>query len=69
VREYLVGGLGPGEGAAAVVPAVDEVLDGGDEVLDRTEAAAADGLPGDLLVWPTVLHTLDGRPSCLLWLV
>jgi len=30
-REYLVGGLGPGEGAAAVVPAVDEVLDGVDE--------------------------------------
>jgi hypothetical protein len=33
-REYLVGGLGPGEGVAAVVPPVDEVLDGGDEVLD-----------------------------------
>ena len=38
-REYLVGGLGPGEGVAAVVPAVDEGLDGGDEVLDRGEAA------------------------------
>ena len=46
-REYLVGGLGPGEGAAAVVPAVDEGLDRGDEVLDRGEAAAPDGLPGD----------------------
>jgi hypothetical protein len=32
---------------AAVVPAVDEGLDGADEVLDRGEAAAADGLPGD----------------------
>src|SRR6266568_3734097 len=47
LREYLVGGLGPGEGVAAVVPPVDEVLDGGDEVLDRGEAAAADRLPGD----------------------
>src|SRR6266516_829304 len=47
MREYLIGGLGPGEGMAAVVPAVDEVLDGGDEVLDRGEAAAADGLAGD----------------------
>jgi hypothetical protein len=46
-REYLVGGLGPGEGVAAVVPAVNEGLDGADEVLDRGEAAAADGLPGD----------------------
>src|SRR5881394_4352583 len=46
-REYLVGGLGPCEGVAAVVPPVDEGLDGGDEVLDRGEAAAADGLPGD----------------------
>jgi hypothetical protein len=46
-REYLVGGLGPGEGVAAVVPAVDEGLDGGNEGLDRGEAAAADGLPGD----------------------
>ena len=32
--EYLVGGLGPGEGVAAVVPPVDEGLDGGDEVGD-----------------------------------
>src|SRR5580704_910197 len=41
LREYLVGGLGPGEGVAAVVPAVDEGLDGSDEVGDRGEAAAA----------------------------
>ena len=46
VREYLVGGLGPGEGLAAVVPPVDE-LDRGDKVFDRGEAAAADGLPDD----------------------
>jgi hypothetical protein len=32
---------------AAVVPAVDEGLNRGDEVLDGGEAAAADGLPGD----------------------
>ena len=30
----LVGGLGPDEGVAAVVPAVDEVADRGDEVFD-----------------------------------
>jgi len=47
VVEKVVGGLGPGEGAAAVVPAVDEAFDGGDEVLDRGEGAAADGLSGD----------------------
>jgi hypothetical protein len=32
---------------AAVVPAAGEVLDGGDQVLDRGEAAAADGLASD----------------------
>ena len=32
---------------ASVVPAVDEVLDGGGQVLDGGEAAAADGLAGD----------------------
>src|ERR1700678_1964437 len=32
---------------AAVVPAVDEVLDGSDEVADAGEASAADGLAGD----------------------
>jgi hypothetical protein len=34
-REYLVGGLGPGEGVAAVVPAVDEGLDADNEGLDH----------------------------------
>jgi hypothetical protein len=34
VREYLVSGLGLGEGVAAIVPAVDEGLDGSDQVLD-----------------------------------
>ena len=42
-----MGVLGPGEGAAAFVPAVDEVLDGSYEVLDRGESAAADGLAGN----------------------
>jgi hypothetical protein len=32
--EYLFGGLGPDEGFAAVVPALDEPADGGDQVLD-----------------------------------
>jgi len=45
--EDFVGGLGPGEWLAAFVPAVDEGLDGGDEVLDRGEGASADGLAGD----------------------
>jgi hypothetical protein len=44
LREYLVGGLGPGKGVAAIVPPVDEGLDRGDQVLDRGEAAAADRL-------------------------
>jgi hypothetical protein len=30
----FVGGLGPGEGLAALVPAVDEVPDGGGQVFD-----------------------------------
>jgi hypothetical protein len=46
--EDFVGGLGPGEWLAAFVPAVDEGLDGGDEVLDRGEGASADGLAGDV---------------------
>jgi hypothetical protein len=45
--EDFVGGLGPGERFAAFVPAVDEGLDRGDEVLDAGEGAAADGLAGD----------------------
>lgn len=43
----VVGGLGPGEGVAAVVPAFDELRDRGDELLDGVERAAADRLPGD----------------------
>src|SRR3712207_9285344 len=42
-----VGILGPGEWGAAVVPGVDEPLDGGDQVGDGGEAAAAQRLPGD----------------------
>src|SRR5881227_3239065 len=60
-RKYLVGGLGPGEGVTAAVPAVDEGLDGGDEVLDRGEAAAADGLPGDDR--EEDLHEIEPRPG------
>jgi hypothetical protein len=47
VVQEVVEGLGPGERVAAVVPAVDKAFDGGDEVLDRGEGAAADGLSGD----------------------
>ena len=43
----LVGGLGPDEGPAAVVVAVDEGADRGDELLDVVEGSAADGLAGD----------------------
>src|SRR5437667_6827424 len=60
-REYLVGGLGPGERMAAVVPPVDEGLDGGDELLDRGKAAAADGLPGDDR--EEDLHQVQPRPG------
>ena len=44
LREYLVGGLVQVKGWPAVVPPVDEGLDGGNEVLDRGEDAAADAL-------------------------
>jgi len=47
VVEEVVGGLGPDEGLAAFIPAVDERADGGDQVFDAAEAAAADGLAGD----------------------
>ena len=47
VVEEVVGGLGPDEGVAAFVPAVDERADRGDQVFDAAEAAAADGLAGD----------------------
>ena len=41
---------------------VDEGLDGGDEVLDRGEAAAADRLPGDDA--EEDLHHVQPRPGC-----
>src|SRR5260370_39660541 len=44
--EDFVAGLGPGEGLAAVVPALDVGLDRGDEIFDRREGAAADRLAG-----------------------
>ena len=47
VVEEVVGGLGPDERVAAFVPAVDERTDGGDQLFDAAEAAAADGLAGD----------------------
>jgi len=42
-----VGILGPGERSAAVVPGGDEALDGGDEIGDGREVAAAQRLAGD----------------------
>jgi len=47
VGQDLVSGLGPDEGVAAFVPAVDEAADRGDEFLDAGEGSAADGLTGD----------------------
>jgi hypothetical protein len=47
MREDVVGGLGPGERLAAVVPAVDEPADRGGQLADRVEGAAPDGLAGD----------------------
>src|SRR5689334_13448069 len=47
VVEEVVGGLGPDEPVAAVVPAVDEPADGGDQVFDARVAAAADRMSGD----------------------
>ncbi len=41
---WLFGCLGLDERGAAVVPAVDEVFDGGDELFDAGEGAASDGL-------------------------
>jgi hypothetical protein len=58
----LVGGFGPGEGLAAFVPAVDVGLDRGDEVLDRGERAAADGLAGDDA--EEDLHHVQPGPRC-----
>jgi hypothetical protein len=55
--------------AAAVVPAVDEVLDCGDEVFDRGEAVAADGLRGDDreddLRWSTAPSASAGMPGSM----
>jgi hypothetical protein len=48
VGDNAVGVLGPDEGPAAFVPAVDDrPFDGLDELAYGAEAAAADGLPGD----------------------
>jgi hypothetical protein len=43
----LVGGLGPDEGVAALVPALDEGADRGDEFFDAVKGCAADCLLGD----------------------
>jgi len=45
--EQVVGGLGPDERVAALVPTVDERTDRSDQVFDAAEAAATDGLAGD----------------------
>jgi hypothetical protein len=47
LAEDLGGALGPGKWVRVIVPTVDEGTDDGDEVLDRCEGAAADGLAGD----------------------
>jgi hypothetical protein len=41
--EDFVGGLGPHEGLAPIIPAVDEDLDGVDEFFDAGEGAATYG--------------------------
>jgi hypothetical protein len=45
--EQFVGVFGPGKWVAAVVIGVDELPDGGSEVFDGGEGAAADGLASD----------------------
>ena len=45
--DEFVGGFGPREGLAALVPALDVGVDRGGELIDAAVAAAADGLPGD----------------------
>jgi hypothetical protein len=45
--EDLVGGLGPGEGLAVLVPALAEAIDGGGELIDAGEVATAKGLTVD----------------------
>jgi hypothetical protein len=46
-REDLVGGLGPAERLAALVPAITESADRLHQLSDAGEGAAADGLAGD----------------------
>jgi len=45
--EDLIGALGPAERLAALIPAVAEPGDGGDQLLDVGEVAAAQGLAFD----------------------
>jgi hypothetical protein len=62
VRQDFVGCLGPGERVAAVVPAVDEGADRGDELSDAVKRSTADRLAGD-----DPEEHLDGvepRPRC-----
>ena len=47
VPQHLIGGLGPHERLTAVVPAVDEPADRGDQISHRWEAATTDRLAGD----------------------
>jgi hypothetical protein len=47
LRDDLVGGLGPDERFAALVPGVDEGADRADQVCDAGEGAASDGLASD----------------------
>ena len=47
MAEDLFGGFGPQERLAALVPAVDELLEGGIEIVDAGEGPSADGLAGD----------------------
>ena len=47
LADDLVGGFGPDEEFAPLVPAVDERLDGGDEVFDAGERSTAYCLAGD----------------------
>ena len=57
--EDLVGGLGPGEWVAALVPAVDEGADLGVEVLDGGEDSSADGHTADCDTACPIFRTVD----------
>jgi hypothetical protein len=61
--DYLVSGLGPGEGPAAALVSVDEGSDGGDEVGHAGEGAAADGLA--CLVGMEGGHSITCSPGTL----